>query len=845
MLKRIFILLIAIPLLTDVGIALAQKKKKDKAVETPKKEEKKKETVEDKVKTSKKTEGLFTVYQDTVNGSVMLYIKKEQLKKEFIYQSFSMGGPPQLFLNQNMLRDTWVFSIKNTFDKLEFVKQNTSYYYDSANALSKAANADVSEAIFYSVKIEAKNDQGYLIKVDDLLLSQKLDQIMPVLPPGFPSHLMVNLGTLKKDNSKYMNIRSYPNNTDFLVNLAFENPKPQNGGGDIVTDARYISVKFQHTFLEIPESNYKPRFDDPRVGYFTEEVDDMTTYSSTPFKDVISRWHLVKKEPTEELSEPVEPIIWWVENTTPIEWRETILTAGRKWNEAFEAAGFKNAVIMKMMPDDADWDPADIRYNVIRWVSSDLGYAIGPSFVNPRTGQILGSDITIDFGIMRGATSESEVYEAFNKEFSVNGKFSSCSIGTGLQIQQGIASTVVESLSDDIADIDKLKHQFLTFLVLHEMGHTMGLNHNMKASQMLTPEELANQEITRKKGVTGSVMDYPFPNLIIQDKPVDFYTTKVGPYDKWAIEFGYRVFPEKEAEGLDKILRRSNEPDLIFGNDADVLWPGNGVDPRVRTWDMSNDMVTYAEYQFKLANETLDKLYDKFVKEGESYQTLRQKYASIRNHRYSMTMSIAGYIGGVYVDRSFPEQKSVGKPLTPVPEAKQKQAMNLLKNYVFSPDAYEKDAQLFPYLQLQRRGFNFFGSPEDPNVQAYAVISPSIIYQFILNGTTLQRINNTGLYGNTYSVSEVLNDLVGAVFDADIRGSVNLYRQNAQTELVVSLSKILTAKSGYDNASRAASYAALISLQKRLKSASVVGDTQTKAHRSYLVYKIAESLEVK
>jgi hypothetical protein len=124
----------------------------------------------------------------------------------------------------------------------------------------------------------------------------------------------------------------------------------------------------------------------------------MTATNATPYYDVINRWNLVKKEPNAALSEPVEPIVWWVENTTPVELRQTILDAGNKWNLAFEKAGFKNAVVMKMMPDTATWDPADIRYNVIRWVSSDLGYAIGPSFVNPRTGQILGSDITIDYG---------------------------------------------------------------------------------------------------------------------------------------------------------------------------------------------------------------------------------------------------------------------------------------------------------------------------------------------------------------------------------------------------------------------------------------------------------------
>ncbi|MDH5598009.1 MAG: zinc-dependent metalloprotease [Cyclobacteriaceae bacterium] len=840
---KLFTMLLVVFLISNDAVLFAQKKKKNKEETTEKKEEKKEEKVEDKVKKSKKIDGLFTIYQDTINGSVMLFLKKDQIGKEFIYQSFSMGGPPQLFLNQNMLRETWVFSLRKTFDKIEFVKENTQYYYDPENALSKAANADVSEAVFYSVKVEAKNEEGYLIAADDLFLSQKLDQVTPTLPPGIPPHLILNLGSLKKDKSKYLKLRSYPDNTDFVVDLSFENSSPLNSGGAIVTDARYVNVKMQHSFIAMPENNYQPRYDDPRVGYFTQEVSNMTSYSSTPYKDVINRWDLVKKDPDAELSEPVEPVVWWVENTTPVEWRETILEAGRKWNEAFEKAGFKNAVVMKMMPDDADWDPADIRYNVIRWVSSNLGYAIGPSFVNPRTGQILGADITIDFGIMSGANQESDIFEQLTNPFSSKNSMHQCSIGELMKVQFNMAHTVLEAVAPAV-DLEQMRHQFMTELILHEMGHTFGLNHNMKASQMLSLEELSNQEITRKKGVMGSVMDYSYPNLIIQDKPVDYYSTKVGPYDSWAIEFGYRSFKKgEEKEGLNKILSRSHEPDLIFGNDADIVYPGSGIDPRVRTWDMSNDVMTYSKNQYELMNTTMGKLKDKFIKEGQSYNNLRQKYNYLWVNRYMLTIGVASYIGGVYVDRSFPEQNSDSKPLTPLPADKQREAMRLLSKYVFAPDAFKNEDAIYPYLQTQRRGFNFFGSPEDPKIQSYPARTQSLAFAFILNPSTLERINNTSIYGNNYSITEVFSDLVSAIFDADSKGSVNLYRQNAQTELVNQFVGILNAKTGYDNASKAAAYTSLKDIQKKINTS--VGNAQTKSHRAYLSFLIDRGFETK
>ncbi|HEX4851396.1 MAG TPA: DUF5117 domain-containing protein, partial [Puia sp.] len=405
-------------LCTLMALTVAAQNKSEKAPaavpDTAKKSPK--ASIADKVKSSRKVEGLLTLYQDTATGSVQLYVKKSQLGKEFIYQSFSMGGPTGLFLNQNMIRATWVFKIRKAFDKLEFVQENTNFFYDSTNAVSKSANVDVTEAVFYGDKIVAEDEGGYLVGVDGLFLSEKLDPIKPIPSPTAAPGTVFNLGSLNTSKSKYDKIRSFPKNTDVIVELDFDNPVPLNQGGKDITDARYNRIKFQHSFMEVPVNDYRPRRDDPRVGYFTEEVDNLTTIEVPNYKDLIHRWNLKKKDPTAALSEPVEPIVWWVENTTPLEYRETIVEAGLKWNEAFEKAGFKNAVVMKIMPDTATWDPADISYNVIRWVSSPTPPygAIGPSFVNPRTGQILGADITVEWYSGSAIPIQEELYGAYN-----------------------------------------------------------------------------------------------------------------------------------------------------------------------------------------------------------------------------------------------------------------------------------------------------------------------------------------------------------------------------------------------------------------------------------------------
>ncbi|MGK6351892.1 zinc-dependent metalloprotease [Parapedobacter sp. DT-150] len=834
-----------------------------------------KPSITEKVKSSKKIDGLFTLYRDTATAGLQLYLKKEQLDKDFIYQSFSMGGPTALFLNENMIRDTWLFSVRKNNDRIEFLRKNTAFYYDPNNPVSKAANADVLDAIFYSEKIAASDSAGYLIPVDALFVSDKLDQVKPTMPPGMPPGAMFNLGNLNTGKSSYDTVRSFPRNTDVVVRLAYDNPNPMNGGGKDITDARYVTVRMQHSFLEVPQNNYRPRRDDPRVGYFGAQVDDLTSISPTPYRDFISRWYLEKKDPNAKVSEPVEPIVFWIENTTPLEYRPIIKEAGEKWNEAFEAAGFKNAVVMKEMPDDADWDPADIAYNVIRWKSSSSpGYgAIGPSFFNPLTGQILGADITVEWksgagtpvmdDLFNGGKTtlmslpwehpEQAVAQAEYVHHSQVNRTAFCNLANELSMQYQTGIAVVETLDAGLGEsgkaetVKEMHKQFLYYLIMHEMGHTLGLNHNMRASQMLSPEQLHDTKITHKIGLQGSVMDYPAINVSRdRSKQGDYYTTKAGPYDIWAIEYGYAPFSAAEEEkGLNKILSRSTDPKLAFGNDADDMRsPGKAIDPRVNVNDHSNDMMAYGEERFLLVNDMMPKLKARFSKPDQSYQELLQRYSQLNGQRSSMAAAISRYIGGVYVDRSFVGQETDANPYTPVPVELQKKAMELLGKYIFAPDAFKDDYSLFPYLQPQRRGFNFFSGTEDYKPQnTFRSLQVSTL-SHILHPTTLSRVNNSTLYGNTYPVAEVMQDLTANIFDADLGGSVNLVRQNLQTDYVSALSGILKAETGYDYASKAAALAALMDLKTKLEGGATGADIQTAAHRKNLVFLIDKALSV-
>ncbi|MFW5973561.1 MAG: DUF5117 domain-containing protein, partial [Bacteroidota bacterium] len=304
------------------------------------------------VKASRALEGLFTVYQDTTDGSLHLAISEDQIGREYIYFSHTVEGIPRVGHFRGAYRDNRVFSIQKHYNTIEFVAENPSFYFDEENPLSRAADANISRAVLAVQKVIAKDDSSdvYLIKADDLFLTEAFHQVKPTPPQGVPPGRMFSLGRLSKEKTRYVDVRNYPMNTDVIVEYVYQDDSPSNRGGSEVTDARNVSIRIQHTLIEMPENDFQPRFDDPRVGFFAQQVTDLTSPSATPYRDLITRWNLVKKDPNAAVSEPVEPIVWWIENTTPKEIRNAVREAVLAWNIAFEAAGFQNAVEVKVQP---------------------------------------------------------------------------------------------------------------------------------------------------------------------------------------------------------------------------------------------------------------------------------------------------------------------------------------------------------------------------------------------------------------------------------------------------------------------------------------------------------------
>ena len=807
-------------------------------------------------------DGLFTVFQDTTNGSVHMLIPKAKLGRDFIYFTQVVDAPTIAGRFRGMFAANNAFTVRRHFNRVEVVTQNTSFWFDPSSALSRAASANISPATVAVQDIVAEDSSSILIKADDLFLGEIFWQVKPTPPPPTPgAPPRFTLGNLSKAKSRILSVRNYPANTDIVVEYVYENPAPAVRGGQDVTDSRNVGISVHHSLIEMPENDYQPRFDDPRVGYFTQRVTDMLSPAAAPYRDLINRWQLVKKDPTAAVSEPVEPIVWWIENTTPMEFRDAIAQGVLRWNEAFEAAGFRNAMQVKIQQDDADWDAGDIRYNELRWTSSPNppfgGY--GPSFVNPRTGQILGADIMLEYVYVTNRVKYDNLYGVAGLSHMMEGlepaldhddhpgRF--CTFGANWQHNLMLGRQVLEARGATPLQMSEMVQQSLIELVMHEVGHTLGLNHNMRASQAVSRDQIHDRSFTERFGTMGSVMDYGNVNVAAAGKPQgEYYMTKAGPYDIWAVQFGYTPSLDDaaaERERVRALLARSTEPALAFGNDADDMRSaGGGIDPRVMINDMSADPIGYAVDRFEVVDGLTSDLVRKYSRPGQSYHELRSAYLILSGQQSNAAGVVSRYIGGVYVNRALAGQPGATQPFTPVSRAEQKRAMRTLEQHVFSPDAFKAPGELYAHLQMQRRGFEFFGTTEDPKIHERTLNIQRGVLNHLLNPRVMTRITDTRQYGNQYPLTEVMSDLTSAIFAADLRGNVNTFRQQLQMEYVNRLLAIVNAPvtAPFDQPSRAAALAGLHSVERMLRSRSAA-NAETQAHTRLVLFTIEKGLK--
>lgn len=794
------------------------------------------DSIELKTKNCEVFEGLFTIYQSKKDGKSYIEIDTSHLDNEFIYFSYIENGVLEAGAIKGRYRGSKIIKINKYYNKIDFTIKNTKYYFEEDSPLSKASNTNINIPIIISEEIIAKNKDKtkFLINADNIFLNESLQQIKSSYSSTYKGF---KLGVLSKSKTRYHKIRNYPENTDVVVNYFYESNYPSNRGGDAITDSRNVSILVQHSLIRMPDDKYISRNDDSRVGFFTTKTNHMTSINQVNYRDFINRWRLEKKYPEKVLSEPVKPIVWWIENTTPYEFRDIIKEGVESWNIAFKEAGFINAIQVKIQSDTAIWDAGDIRYNVLRWTSSPRppwgGY--GPSFVNPRTGEILGADIMLEWAYLTNRIVISELYN----ESNANLTHTECLAAHQSQIENSFGLNYIKTMNLSEQLEEDLIKQSLYRLVLHEVGHTLGLNHNFKGSLLLSNDELNDKEIVNKNGICSSVMEYPAINIVKNPENQGlFYDIKPGPYDIWAVQYGYTQFNDT-IEQLDKILLRSTEKSLAFGNDADDMrYPGKGIDPDAMTNDLSSDPVEHSIDKMDMILSMFTNLKERYVIKHDTYEELTRAYRMLFYSYFQSLNIISRQIGGVNVDRSFVNQQSSKKPFQPVSKELQKKAMQVIQDYGFS-NKILLDKQFYSYLQNQRRGFQV---SSDPNILQMISYSQNRLLSHLLHRTVLQRISNTTLYGNSYDLTEYMIDLRNSIFQDDINTNISITRQNLQLNYINKLLNIIDPKSKFDNISKSSAYYNMNWIKSNLDVNS--GNLSTKQHKQYLVFLI-ESIQEK
>lgn len=703
----------------------------DKKPETPKDK-----TFAEVVKDAKVTKGLFTFYQ--TEDQTYLEILPDQFDKMYmlsltcesgigeagIYADGSCGDTPIVFHKQGKI--------------VQIVAKNTRFVAEENSPMERAVQHSFSDSILGSAKLESLPqperksvlvDLGGLLLTDFPMMGYQLEATFRI-----PYHF-------DQKNSYFDMLKAFEKNVEIetVSHYAAEQipvppllppgapppptpPPPRN-----LPDVRSMQLKFRYSISELPQAGYRPRIADDRIGHFFTQVEDYSTtdVSFETSRRYIDRWRLEKQDPTAALSRPKQPIVYWMENTIPVQYRDAIREGILLWNKAFERIGFQDAIEVKQQPDNADWDPGDVRYATLRWFNGypDPGFAEGASRVNPLTGEIFDADIRFDAGLTRFMYRElneeltpvampwlERPREAFLAPWN-HGPAESCDYGSGAaqDAEFSFDLLVARGMDPQGQEAQKFLHEYLVEIAAHEVGHTLGLRHNFRASTIHTLEQAQDPELTAREGLTGSVMDYIPTNIAERGaKQGQYHQTTLGPYDYWAIEYAYKPIdattPEAELPELSKIASRASDPLLAYDTDEDAGIGGGpfDMDPLVNRFDFGSDPLKYYAHRVKLADETWEDMETKLERPGEGYQVLRRSFNVAFRQAGSSLFLASKYIGGVYHYRDHVGDPGNRVPFNPVPAAKQKEALELLREDLFSPHAFQFPPEMLNKLASTR-----------------------------------------------------------------------------------------------------------------------------------------------
>jgi hypothetical protein len=670
---------------------------------------------------------------------VWMEVLPQQWDKSFLFtvNIASSVGEKGLYASQMGL--SWLTQFRRiSASQAQLIAVNTDFVANNP-ALKSAVEQGFSNSLLAALAVvSAPHPERQSVLIDATFLMNDLPMYSTRIEAAFRLPF-----TLDRANSYFEKTRVASDLTTLNTRMHFAVPRlPVFSGvsGNTLPsppstppDPRSFFVGYVYNLLKLPEKAMAVRKADPRLGHFTTAITDLSTDVKPNAREhFINRWRLEKADPQAALSEPKKPIVYWLDKNIPSIYRSAVEAGVLEWNKAFERIGFKNAIQVKQQPEDADWDTMDAKHASIRWlVGSDVGVAVGPSQADPRTGEIFDADIAMSDVFGRGARRFwIEDMHAKDESFASAttpwrqwaNAFASCEYAREAVAEMDFALDVLEArgeiashTSADGPEIDKFVQAVIKDTIMHEVGHTLGLKHNFKASTVVSPTKLRDKNFTETQGISGSVMDYNAFNLPLKGEQVaSFNTTTLGPYDYWAIEYAYAPLKSSDALGqtheLEQIAARSSDPLLAYADDAETggFGANDGIDPLVNRFDLGSDPLAYYQRRLKLSQELWDRVQARAPQPGDDPQRKRRSLLS-GFRQLTRAADLAGkYVGGLYTVRDLPGT-STRRAFTPVPPAKQRQALDFLTRGLFAADSFRFQPQFLTslppdYLEWERAG---------------------------------------------------------------------------------------------------------------------------------------------
>ena len=761
---------------------------------------------------TEKIDGFIPMHLKAEDRSVYAEVHPEMLDTDFGLVMHISKGTGVFNLHDGLrLSSTRLMRFTRVGNKLHLVHRNTRFTADEGSAMKTSLDDNTGHSILEAFAIESQNDStdAFLIDVTGFFVSDYAN-----IGEGLRFYFDRKPARFDKGKSYVDRVRGFPENMEIDAALTYQGAEYPSIGGEAIPDYRAVPVGVRYSLFQLPEDPMTPRFADDRVGHFTSAVKDFSADQEVdPYRVFVNRWRLEPSDPAAmargELVEPVEPIVFYVDRSVPERYRPYVKEGIEGWNKAFEAAGYKNAVVAREAPDDSTWSAEDIRYSTVRWTAAhQMGYAIGPSQADPRTGELINADILISSTFVRGWLRDYQemtpeaMTQAIQAEQTVaqknpaiqpewlcvaeNGKAHQLGLQHALLVGRGLINAnepmPEEYLADAVRD-----------LILHEVGHTLGLRHNFKASSAIPYNRLHDEDYTLENGVSLSVMDYAPVNIALDaDEQGHYWNKEPGAYDEWAIEYAYRPVmndsalvtdPAAETETLDAIARQASDPEHTYGTDGDR---GYGLDPLANAWELGSDPLQFATDRTELVRTVEPMLEERLVQDGDAYARLRSATTTLIFERYRSLMPAAKMIGGLYVARDHKGDPQGRMPFTPVEAERQREAVQLLIDEAFAADAFTFDPERLNKLMPDRMSHWGNGFTQlDFSVHDYVASIQGGLMNAVLNPTRLSRMidNATRVSSgaDVYRPSELLATMTDAVWsELDSGTEVNSFRINLQ-----------------------------------------------------------------